>query len=650
MPDVITRLIGEDKSLGRTLAAATGNLDKFDKNAQKSGKNAGAGFASNLTKPIPGIGSSFNKLGDLVAEGTTGALVGAGAAAVGFGVSAVKAAIEGQVAHARLVTAVTNAGQSFEEWGGKVDEASAKAAKFGFENDEVENSVAKLIPATHDVGKAIGLQGLAMDIARQKGIDLGTATQTLVQVEAGRYTALLKSGILTKQQVAGFHSSADAVKALASVYGGAASRYAETFAGKQAALNAELQNFKEKVGGLAIPALTRLADTGTGVLGFLNDATDKTNVFGKATDFLQRSTYALVTLGLSETIPLIKGQSDASRSATDVAKSYAEAQKKVADLSADGKQGTKEYADAQRELGAAGRDLKGITNDVASATGQDADKAKEAAAAKKLLADQEHALTDMYSRNTDGILGLRQAQLQADDAQGKLTASALGLIDAENKNAAAHGKNKEVAAQLMGAQRDLNGVVLDAVGAAEQAAGAYVRFTSPLKGAALEQAVANAKTKAARDELEQLKQKFPQLAKPIDGYIRSLHLIPGNINTNVTINGRQVPVNGAGQLVGSIGRGGGRTFASGGYPGEGRSLVGEDGPEWLDKSGSRVKITPIRARASHASSARPASSGVGGGVQIYISTLDPHAAANAVVSALQQYNLSSGPLPVSVTG
>jgi hypothetical protein len=536
--DVTIKFLGDTAALSSKIKGAQTQIEGFGK---KAGVSTG------------GIGKAFGSLGESISGGMTGALTVAGAAAVGFGVSAVKAAMEGQVAHARLETAIKNAGQSFSDWGGRVDEASAKAAKFGFENDEVENSVAKLIPATHDVGKAIGLQGLAMDIARQKGIDLGTATQTLVQVEAGRYTSLLKSGILTKQQVAGFKSSADAVKALASVYGGAASRYAETFAGKQAALNAELQNFKEKVGGLAIPSLTRLADTGAGVLGFLNEATDKTNVFGKATDFLQRSTYALVTLGLSETIPLIKGQSDASRSATDVAKSYAEAQKKVADLSADGKQGTKEYADAQRELGAAGRDLKGITNDVASATGQDADKAKEAAAAKKLLADQEHALTDMYKRNTDGLLGLRQTQLQAKDAEGQLTAAALGLVDAQNKNTAAHGRNKEAAVNLMTAQGQLDHQILDSVGSVEQAAEAYVRFTSPLKGAALEQAVANAKTKAARDELELLKQKFPQLSGPIDSYIGKLHLIPTHIDTRVTINGTtfsggSVPIRGNGGL------------------------------------------------------------------------------------------------------
>jgi hypothetical protein len=207
----------------------------------------------------------------------TGVFLAVGAAAVALGVEAIHLADAYEASHARLETSVKNVGQNFEEFKGRIDGTNSKMESLGFTYTETENAVARLTLATKDVGKATSEMNLAADISRARHIDLEAATDMLVKVEAGRYTQLVKMGIVTKEQVAGFHSSADAIALLSEKMGGNASAYAETFAGKMAALEAKVKDVGIEIGTTLIPIIEQFVGgilTAVDVIANINAAMD----------------------------------------------------------------------------------------------------------------------------------------------------------------------------------------------------------------------------------------------------------------------------------------------------------------------------------------------------------------------------------------
>src|SRR5207249_3568892 len=141
-----------------------------------------------------------------------------------------------------------------------------------------------LVTATHDVTAARRLESIAVDVSRGKNIDLASATQLVAQVEVGRYKGLISLGIATKEQVAGFKSSTEALDLLSRTYGGQAAAYAETFAGKQKVVGAELKDMGASLGEAVVPQLEHLVSAGIAgahMFQTLDDAT--AGVLGKAT-------------------------------------------------------------------------------------------------------------------------------------------------------------------------------------------------------------------------------------------------------------------------------------------------------------------------------------------------------------------------------
>src|SRR5580765_4246858 len=257
-----TKVGGAFTKLGNTLGSFgvpfTGALGAMGNKLEDTGKRS------------KGLKDNLSSLGGGIALG----------AAVGFaliGGAAVKAALEGEKAHAQLVVAIKNAGQTEEEFGGKIDATSKHMADFGFENDEVETSIARLTGVTHDTAKAIELQGLAANIAAGRHISLEEATSILVKVESGHVGALGRLGIATKDATGKTISQEEAEKRLAALYKGAAAAAADTYAGKIAALQAKAANLTEELGNKLIPIIEK------GVSGVLSsvDAFDSAN---QATD------------------------------------------------------------------------------------------------------------------------------------------------------------------------------------------------------------------------------------------------------------------------------------------------------------------------------------------------------------------------------
>ena len=201
-------------------------------------------------------GSSFQKF---EAVGTA-ALIGIGVAAVAGGLVAVKAAMSYENAHTHLTTAIKNSGSTFAAHRGQIDQLDSKMRDLGFTDTDTEESMARLVTATKNVGLSTKDMALAADIARARNIDLVTAADMLVKVEGRRYIALSKTLGVSKETIASFRNQGDAIKYLTERFGGSAAAHAETFAGKIERLKAAGDHLAVSFGEALIPVVLAVAE------------------------------------------------------------------------------------------------------------------------------------------------------------------------------------------------------------------------------------------------------------------------------------------------------------------------------------------------------------------------------------------------------
>ncbi len=224
------------------------------------------GHGKDLINEFQKIGSAADKAGNKTKSGWDKAKQGmqvAGAAiagtAIAIGVSSIHSADDFELAHARLQAAVRATKGSFDAFAPAIDKADAKMRSLGFKDGETESSLATLTAATHSTKKALGDMGLAADLARGRNIDLSTATSIIAKVETGHVALLGKLGIATKDATGKTISQHEAMKRLATMFGGQAKGAVDTFAGKQKVLKAEMDHLQVKIGQALIPVLETLA-------------------------------------------------------------------------------------------------------------------------------------------------------------------------------------------------------------------------------------------------------------------------------------------------------------------------------------------------------------------------------------------------------
>jgi predicted nucleic acid-binding Zn-ribbon protein len=154
------------------------------------------------------------------------------------------------------------------------------------------------------------------------------------------------------------------------------------------------------------------------------------------------------------------------------------------------------------------------TDDLTAATDAAAESTEAAA---KTHEDLTAALKDQYdaARNaTDATIAYEDSVI---DLESSVDDYRQSLVEAN-----ADGEiTREELLNLAGAHNDLKGDVLDSAAAFAEAQGATEGSTEAAK--------------LQIEELERLKQKFPELAPFIDGHIAKLNAIPRNINTQLTV-------------------------------------------------------------------------------------------------------------------
>jgi hypothetical protein len=162
---------------------------------------------------------------------------------------------------------VANAGLSYEKLSVSISSAANSALEMGFDDEQAALSLSRMMLVTNDYDKALALHGLAMDLARNKSIDLATATTLVAQVSQGNNRVLKQYGIELKDDA----SAADNLASLQSKVKDSAKTFADTAAGKLEVVNQKWNNMKQAVGDQITPALTDLLNHAQEALPAMTD-------------------------------------------------------------------------------------------------------------------------------------------------------------------------------------------------------------------------------------------------------------------------------------------------------------------------------------------------------------------------------------------
>ena len=193
----------------------------------------------------------------------------AAAAAVAYGtklaVDGVKSAIEDEQAQLRLAAALESATGATEAQIQATEDYILKTSlATGVADDQLRPAFQRLAVSTKDVNEAQRLLNLSLDIAKGRGLELETVANALGRAQDGNTTALGRLGLgLSKSELATL-SFTEVQQKLSDLYGGAASKNAETFQGKIDRLKVGFDEAKESLGYALLPFVERF-------IGFLNE-------------------------------------------------------------------------------------------------------------------------------------------------------------------------------------------------------------------------------------------------------------------------------------------------------------------------------------------------------------------------------------------
>lgn len=210
-----------------------------------------AKIADNFDR-LGGKGSAASLFGNVGAKAVAvgfGLIEDAAAGAVGFLGDAIKAAMQDEESQKRLGASLKANIPGFAGNTDAIEKNILSAQRLGFMDDDLRNSLALLVGATHDVAKAQEIQNVAMDLARFKGISLQDASNALIKVEGGQYRALKALGIQLPKNA----TATEALAAVEKVASGQAEAYANTAGGKLLAAQVRIGEAMEQFGGVILP-------------------------------------------------------------------------------------------------------------------------------------------------------------------------------------------------------------------------------------------------------------------------------------------------------------------------------------------------------------------------------------------------------------
>lgn len=251
---------------------------KIQFDADLDGLKKGSKAAEN---EVSSFGDKVGEFGKKAAAAFAVAAAAAVAYAGKLAVDGVRAAIADEQAQLRLATALgTATGATNAQIKAVEDQILKTSLATGVADDELRPALQRLAVATGDTSKAQDLLSVALDVAAATGKPLQAVTSALGKAYEGNTTALGKLGVgisATEAKTIGFTGS---VEKLTDLYGGSASRNAETFQGRIDRIKVAFDETKESIGQALLPIVEKL-------LGFIT--TTVLPAFQKLSDSLSGS-------------------------------------------------------------------------------------------------------------------------------------------------------------------------------------------------------------------------------------------------------------------------------------------------------------------------------------------------------------------------
>lgn len=210
-------------------------------------------------KSVENNSSKISEFGKKAAAAFAIAAAAAVAYAGKLAVDGVKAAIEDEQAQLRLANALRAAtGATDGQIQATEDYISKTALAVGIADDQLRPAFQRLAVSTKNTAEAQKLLTLALDISQGSGKDLETVVNALGRAQDGNTTSLGRLGLgLSKAELSTL-SFTQVQERLSDLYGGAASRNAETFQGRINRLKVAFDEAKETVGTFLLPIIERL--------------------------------------------------------------------------------------------------------------------------------------------------------------------------------------------------------------------------------------------------------------------------------------------------------------------------------------------------------------------------------------------------------
>jgi hypothetical protein len=219
----------------------------------------------------------MGKVGKVVGAAFAAAAAAAGAYAIKIGVEGVKAAIEDEKAQTQLALALENAtGATTAQIAATEQSILQMSLATGVADDQLRPALGRLVRSTGDITKAQDLLSTALDVSTATGKPLETVANALGKAYDGNSAALGKLGIGLSAAELKTMSFTDVQGKLTDLFGGAAARNADTYAGRIARMQVAFDEAKETIGFALLPILEK-------VMTFINDnALPAINAFSKA--------------------------------------------------------------------------------------------------------------------------------------------------------------------------------------------------------------------------------------------------------------------------------------------------------------------------------------------------------------------------------
>lgn len=232
-------ILGDVDNLNKSLKSASQDVDTFGDKVGKAGKVIGAAFVA--------------------------AAAAAGAYAIKIGVEGVKAAIEDEKAQTQLALALENAtGATKAQIAATEQSILQMSLATGVADDELRPALGRLVRSTGDTEKAQQLLAQALDISAATGKPLETVAAALSKGFDGNTAALGKLGVGLSAAELKTMSFTQVQDKLTELFGGAAAKNADTYAGRIARMQVAFSEAKETIGFALLPILEKL-------MGFINN-------------------------------------------------------------------------------------------------------------------------------------------------------------------------------------------------------------------------------------------------------------------------------------------------------------------------------------------------------------------------------------------